>query len=123
MSTTAPQAARQPPLAGSPAAWRGILSLAQRLPGRTAAVAGRHDRAHAHFEAAVQRHLARGAAAPLARTRWDHGAFLLQGRRTEQPRARRHLRDAAADARRLGMAGIAAPARATADGEASGCSY
>jgi hypothetical protein len=47
---------------------------------------------------------------------------LLQGRRADRPRALRMLRDAAAVARRLGMAGIGARARANADGGISRCS-
>ena len=57
----------------------------------------------------------------LARTRCDYGEFLLQGRRGN-PRARQLLREAEAVARRLGMAGIGARARANADTEISRCS-
>jgi hypothetical protein len=100
----------------------GNAGSVHRLLGRTAAVAGWHDRAPAHFEAALERHAALGAAPLLARTRCDYGEFLLQGRRADRPRARRLLRDAEAAARRLGMAGIGARARANADREISRCS-
>jgi AAA ATPase domain len=88
----------------------GNAGSVHRLLGRTAAVAGWHDRASAHFEAAVARHAALGAAPLLARTRCDHGEFLLHGTRDERPHARRLLRQASVTARRLGMAGIAARA-------------
>ena len=81
-----------------------------RLLGRTAGVAGLHDSAVAHFERAVGRHVALGAAPLVARTRCDYGEFLLHGTRTERVRARRLLRQAGIAARRLGMAGIAARA-------------
>jgi tetratricopeptide (TPR) repeat protein len=81
-----------------------------RLLGRTAAVAGSHDRARAHFEAAIRRHAALGAAPLLARTCCDYGELLLHGTRAERPHARRLLRQAGITARRLGMAGIAARA-------------
>ena len=81
-----------------------------RVLGRTAAVAGWHDRARAHFEAAIGRHAALGAAPLLARTRCDYGEFLLHRTRAEPDRARRLLRQASLTARRLGMAGIAARA-------------
>ena len=101
----------------------GNAGSVQRLLGRTAAVAGWHDRACAHFEAALARHAALGAAPLLARTRCDYGEFLLHGRRADRPRARRLLRDAETAARRLGMAGVGARARAHADREISRCSY
>ena len=88
----------------------GNAGSVHRLLGRTAAVAGWHDRASAHFEAAVARHAALGAAPLLARTRCDHGEFLLHGTRAERPHARRLLRQASVTARRLGMVGIAARA-------------
>ena len=88
----------------------GNAGSVHRVLGRTAAVAGRHDRALFHFEAAVRRHLALGAAALLARTHCDYGEFLLRGTRAERDRAHRLLRQADLTARRLGMAGIAARA-------------
>jgi RecA/RadA recombinase len=88
----------------------GNAGSVHRLLGRTAAVAGWRDRARAHFEAAVARHAALGAAPLLARTRCDYGEFLLRGTRAERPDARRLLRQASVTARRLGMAGIAARA-------------
>jgi hypothetical protein len=100
----------------------GNAGSVQRLLGRTAAVAGWHHRACAHFEAALARHTALGAAPLLARTRCDYGEFLLQGRRADRPRARRLLRDAETAARRLGMAGVRARARAHAGSEISRCS-
>ena len=75
-----------------------------RVLGRTAAVAGWHDRALAHFEAAIGRHAALGAAPLLARTRCDYGEFLLHRTRAEPDRAHRLLRQASLTARRLGMA-------------------
>jgi hypothetical protein len=101
----------------------GSAGSVQRLLGRTAAVAGWKDQARAHFEAALERHAALGAAPLLARSRCDYGEFLLQGRRADRPRARRLLRDAEAAARRLGMAGIGARARANANREIRRCSY
>ena len=86
----------------------GNAGSVHRLLGRAAAVAGWHDRARAHFEAAVARHAALGAAPLLARTRCDYGEFLLHGTRAERPHARRLLREASLTAHRLGMAGIAA---------------
>jgi hypothetical protein len=88
----------------------GNAGSVHRLLGRTAAVAGRHDVALTHFEAAVGRHAALGAAPLLARTRCDYGELLLHRTRAERPRARRLLRQAGLTARRLGMAGIAARA-------------
>jgi hypothetical protein len=98
----------------------GNAGSVHRLLGRTAAIAGRHDRALSHFEAAIGRHVASGAAALLARTRCDYGEFLLHGTPAERPRARRLLRQASVTAHRLGMAGVAA--RADADRENSRCS-
>ena len=98
----------------------GNAGSVYRLLARTAAVAGRRDRARAHFEAAVRRHAALGAEPLLARTRCDYGEFLLQGAHAERLRARRLLREAGEAARRLGMAGIAA--RAGTDTESSRCS-
>jgi RecA/RadA recombinase len=88
----------------------GNAGSVHRLLGRTAAITGRHELARAHFEAAVARHVALGAAPLLARTRCDYGEFLLHGTSGERPRARRLLRQASLTARRLGMAGIAARA-------------
>ena len=101
----------------------GNAGSVHRLLGRTAAVAGRHDRARGHFEAALKRHAALGAAPLLARTRCDYGELLLQGPRADRRRALRMLRSAAAAAGRLGMAGIVARARASADGGISRRSY
>ena len=84
----------------------GNAGSVQRLLGRTAAVAGRRDRARAHFEAALARHAALGAAPLLARTRCDYGEFLAQAP-ADAARAEL-LRDAGVAARRLGMAGVAA---------------
>ena len=63
----------------------GNAGSVHRVLGRTAAAAGRHDRARDHFEAALERHAALGAAALLARTRCDYGELLLrrQGRRPQ----------------------------------------
>jgi RecA/RadA recombinase len=88
----------------------GNAGSVHRVLGRTAAMAGWHDRALAHFEAAIGRHVALGAAALLARTRCDYGEFLLHGTHAEPDRAHRLLRQAGLNARRLGMAGIAARA-------------
>jgi hypothetical protein len=85
----------------------GNAGSVQRLLGRTAAVAGLHDRARTHFEAALERHAQLGAAPLLARTRCDYGEFLLQGPRADRSLARRLLRDAGAAARGLGMKGVA----------------
>jgi hypothetical protein len=100
----------------------GNAGSVHRLLGRTAAVSGWHDRARAHFEAAVGRHSAMGAAALLARTRCDYGELLLHGTRAERPHARELLREASVTARRLGMAGIAARAGAEAATAKSRCS-
>jgi AAA ATPase domain len=100
----------------------GNAGSVHRLLGRTAAVAGRRDRARAHFEAAVARHAALGAAPLLARTRCDLGEFLLGGTSAERARARRLLRDAGVAARRLGMAGVLARAAAHRDREIDRCS-
>jgi RecA/RadA recombinase len=86
----------------------GNAGSVHRLLGRTAAITGRHDRAAAHFEAAMGRHDALGAAPLQARTCCDYGEFLLNGTRAERARARELLRHAGRTARRLGMAGIAA---------------
>ena len=91
----------------------GNAGSVHRLLGRTAAIAGWHDRARGHFEAALRRHAALGAAPLLARTRCDYGEFLLRGTRAERPTARRLLRQARLTARRLGMAGVAARADGT----------
>jgi len=88
----------------------GNAGSVHRLLGRAAGIAGRRDRAVAHFERAVGRHAALGAAPLLARTRCDYGELLLRGTRDERARARRLLRQAGIAARRLGMAGIAARA-------------
>jgi hypothetical protein len=94
----------------------GNAGSVHRLLGRTAAVAGRDDAAHTHFEAALERHAALGAEPLLARTRCDFGEFLLlRGPRAERDRALRLLRDAGVAARRLGMTGIAT--RATTNRE------
>jgi tetratricopeptide (TPR) repeat protein len=89
----------------------GNAGSVHRVLGRTAAVAGRLDRALSHFEAAIGRHVAVGATALLARTHCDYGEFLLlHGTRAERGRAHRLLRQANLTARRLRMAGIAARA-------------
>jgi hypothetical protein len=90
----------------------GNAGSVHRLLGRTAAVAGWHDRARAHFEAAVAGHAALGAAPLLARARCDYGEFLLPGTDAERAQGRRLLREASVTARRLGMAGIATRADA-----------
>ena len=100
----------------------GNAGSVHRLLGRTAAVAGWHDRARAHFEAALERHAALGAAPLLARTRCDYGEFLLRGTRADRRRARQLLREAGVTARRLGMAGIAARAATDAATEDGRCS-
>jgi hypothetical protein len=100
----------------------GNAGSVHRLLGRTAAVAGWQDRARAHFEAAVGRHAAMGAAPLLARTRCDYGELLLHGARAERPHARQLLHQAGVTARRLGMAGIAARASTDAATENSRCS-
>jgi hypothetical protein len=88
----------------------GNAGSVERVLGRTAAVAGQHDEACVHFEAALIRHSELDAAALLARTRCDYGELLLRGPRTDRPRADGLLRDATAAGRRLGMAGVAARA-------------
>jgi hypothetical protein len=88
----------------------GNAGSVHRLLARAAGIAGRHEHAVAHFERAVDRHAALGAAPLVARTQCDYGEFLLNGTRTERARARRLLRQAGIAARRLGMAGIAARA-------------
>jgi hypothetical protein len=95
----------------------GNAGSVHRLLGRTAAVLGRDDCAHAHFAAALARHDAIGAAPLLARTRCDYGEFLLRGSPADRRRARRLLDAADVAARRLGMAGIAARAGSTVDTE------
>ena len=83
----------------------------QRLLGRTAAVAGRPDAARAHFEAALARHAALGAAPLLARTRCDYGEFLLAEHAADAARAGASCRDAPRPPPALGMAGVGARAR------------
>ena len=100
----------------------GNAGSVHRLLGRTAAVAGWDARAHAHFAAALARHDAVGAAPLLARTRCDYGEFLLRGTPADRRRARDLLDAAAAAARRLGMAGIAARAGSSAEIEDGRCS-
>jgi tetratricopeptide (TPR) repeat protein len=100
----------------------GNAGSVHRLLGRTAAVAGRHDEARVHFEAALERHAAIGAAPLLARTRCDYGEILLRGTPADRRRARGLLRDAGVAARRFGMVGIAARAGADRDREAGRCS-
>ena len=92
----------------------GNAGSVHRVLGRTAAVAGWHDRAQDHFEAALERHTALGAEALLARTRCDYGELLLHGPPADRPRGRDLLHEAGA-ARRLGMRGVAARAGDTAD--------
>jgi tetratricopeptide (TPR) repeat protein len=89
----------------------GSAGAVNRLLGRTASLAGRHDRARIHYEAALARHQALGAPALLARTRCDYGELLLQGPAADHPRALNLLRDAGATAHQLGLAGIAARTR------------
>jgi tetratricopeptide (TPR) repeat protein len=89
----------------------GNAGAVHRLLGRTAAVAGRPDRARIHYDAALARHEALGAPALLARTRCDYGELLLQGPAADHPRALNLLYDATATADRLGMVGIAERAR------------
>jgi AAA ATPase domain len=100
----------------------GNAGSVHRLLGRAAAVAGRRDPARAHFEAALARHAALGTAPLLTRTQCDYGEFLLRGTRAERARARHHLRDAGAAARRLGMAGIAERAAVKPDRDSDRCS-
>ena len=88
----------------------GSAGSVHRVLGRTAAAAGRHDRARTHFEAALERHAALGAEALLTRTRCDYGELLLEGSGRDRRRARALLREAEATAGRLGMRGIAARA-------------
>ena len=87
----------------------GNAGSVRRILGRAAAIAGRHEDACQHFEAALARHAELEAPALLARTRCDYGEFLLHTQ-TDRPAAHRLLRDAAAAARRLGMTGVAARA-------------
>ena len=100
----------------------GNAGSVHRLLGRTAAVAGWHDRARAHFEEAVGRHAALGAAPLLARTRCDYGELLLKGTRADRRHARQLLREASVTARRLGLTGIAARAGGDAAAEEKRCS-
>jgi tetratricopeptide (TPR) repeat protein len=88
----------------------GNAGSVHRVLGRTAAVAGWHDRAQDHFEAALERHTALGAEALLARTRCDYGELLLHGPPADRPRGRDLLHEAGGAARRLGMRGVAARA-------------
>lgn len=88
----------------------GSAGSVQRALGRAAAVAGRHDDAREHFEAALTRHAQLEAPALLARTRCDYGELLLRGEQPDHPKANQLLCAAAADARRLGMTGVAARA-------------
>jgi hypothetical protein len=88
----------------------GNAGCVRRALGRAAAVAGRHDDAREHFEAALARHAQLQAPALLARTQCDYGEILLQGPQADHPRATQLLRAAAADASRLGMTGVAARA-------------
>jgi tetratricopeptide (TPR) repeat protein len=85
----------------------GNAGSVHRLLGRTAATAGRTDRARRHFEAALRHHAELDAAALLARTRCDYGELLLRGSRSERPTARKYLAQARLAAHRLGMAGVA----------------
>ena len=88
----------------------GNAGSVHRLLGCTAATAGWNDRARAHFEAALRRHVELGATPLLARTQCDYGELLLQGNEVERRVARRYLREARQAARRLGMVGVAARA-------------
>jgi hypothetical protein len=99
----------------------GNAGCMHRPLGRIAAVAGWADRANAHFAAALTRHEALDAAPLLARTRCDYGEFLLRGPLADRRRARQLLDAAGTTARRFGMAGVAARARATADTKDSQC--
>jgi AAA ATPase-like protein len=79
------------------------------LLGRLAATNGEDEKARAHLEAALDRHVEFGADALAASTRCDL-ADLLHGSRSRADRARvaELLRDAGAAAGRLGLEGVAA---------------
>jgi tetratricopeptide (TPR) repeat protein len=86
----------------------GCWGSVRRFLGVLAATAGRADEARAHFEAALERHLALGAPGLVARTRCDLGELLLA--HGERGRGVELLAAAGAAAAELGMAGLAARA-------------
>jgi tetratricopeptide (TPR) repeat protein len=85
----------------------GNAGSVHRLLGRTAAVTGAYDRAHMHFEAAIERHAALDAEPLLARAKCDYAEVLHKGSPADRRRASELLRDAGATATRLGMLGVA----------------
>jgi hypothetical protein len=83
----------------------GCWGSVRRFLGVLAATAGRGDEARAHFEAALERHLALGAPGLVARTRCDLGELLL--RVGERERGLELLATAGAEAAGLGMVALA----------------
>jgi DNA-binding SARP family transcriptional activator len=88
----------------------GCAGSVERVLGRLAATLDRREAAEVHLDAALVRHEAIGGRALAARTRCDLGEILLAGTADARARAASLLADAAAAARELGMAGVAARA-------------
>ena len=94
----------------------GVLCLgpAARVLGSLAAFLERWDEAEAHFGRALELSQSLGSPTWAARTRLDFGrALVRRGRPEDRARAQKFLRDAS-DAAALGMARVAAEARALA---------
>ena len=94
----------------------GCWGSVRRFLGVLAATAGRPDEARAHFEAALERHVALDAPGLVARTRCDLGELLLA--HGERERGLELLAAAGAAAAELGMAGLAARADVSGAGSA-----
>ena len=88
----------------------GCAGSVERVLGRLAATLERPEAAERHLDAALLQHEVIGARALAARTRCDLGEVLLTGTAAARARGAALLADAAAAARELGMAGVAARA-------------
>lgn len=83
-----------------------------RVLGRLSATLGQWDRAHRHFERALQRNRRLGAPQFIAHTETDYAEMLLaRGAAADRARAATMLADAVATYRRLGMGPAAERAR------------
>jgi DNA-binding NarL/FixJ family response regulator len=86
---------------------------ADRYLGRLAAMLGDHDRASAHFDAALARNREMGADTWTAHTLFEFGrALRMRGRREDDGHAAALLSEAVALAERIGMPALLARARA-----------
>jgi DNA-binding CsgD family transcriptional regulator/tetratricopeptide (TPR) repeat protein len=86
---------------------------ADRFLGLLAATSGDHDRAVAHFEAALEMNRRMGAHTWVAHTLFAYGRTLrMRDRRADRPRAAELLTEAAALAGRIGMPALLARAQA-----------